>query len=334
MTTAPPRPALVPKPTSRWARLRRRHGWLIVTAGFLLVLFFWRFSQLPKFGGFELRTITAGAMVVAFLGMGQAIVIISGGIDLALGAAMVFANCLSALWMKGQHTGMCFLLAIAVIAIGAAIGTIVGTTIVLSRVPDIVVTLAYLFVLSGAALLILNQPGGGTAQGFRSAVAGGLSQPLPSILWTVGVLSVLWMPLKRSTLGVKLYAIGGNRAAAYLAGVDVSRVRVVAYTLGGMFAGMAGVINTAYTGSGDPRSSIGLAATLSSIAAAVLGGVALTGWVGGLVGPVLAAVVLGLIPAIMLGEGVDPNLAQVVQGCVIIVVVMIGTWLAVKRRAT
>lgn len=332
--TAVPTRTFLPPATNRWMRLRRRQGWLMIVIVLLLILFFWRFSQLPKFGGFELRTITAGAMVTAFLAMGQAVIIIAGGIDLSIGATMVVANCLSASWMKGQTTAACFLIALAVVAIGAAIGAIIGTTIEFSQVPDIVVTLAYSFVLSGAALLVLGQPGGGTSKGFRNIIAGGLSQPLPSILWTAAFLLLLWFPIKRSKLGVELYAVGGNRPAAYLAGVAVRRVRILAYTLGGLFAGMAGVIDTAYTGSGDPRSNIGLAATLASVAAAVLGGVALTGGVGGLLGPVLAAVSLGLIPAIMLGHGLDPNLAQVVQGCVIILVVMIGALMAMKRRTT
>ena len=109
---------------------------------------------------------------------------------------------------------------------------------------------------------------------------------------------------------------------------------MLAYSLGGLFAGLAGLVTTAFTGSGEPRASIGANATLNSVAAVVLGGVALTGGVGGLVGPVLAALCLTLIPAIMLGLGWDPSYAETARGVIIILVVMVGGLLQVRRRAT
>ena len=108
----------------------------------------------------------------------------------------------------------------------------------------------------------------------------------------------------------------------------------MAYSIGGFFSGAAGLVTTAYTGSGEPRASIGAIATLGSVAAVVLGGVALTGGVGGLVGPVLAAMCLTLIPPIMLGLGWDPNYAEVARGVIIIAVVMVGGLLTYRRRRT
>src|SRR6266508_2105092 len=96
-------PAVVttlPEPTSRASRLARRQGWATGVAVLLVVLVLWRRSQVDDFGAFEIRTITAGAMSLAFLAMAQAVVVISGGIDLSVGAMLVFTNCLSALWME------------------------------------------------------------------------------------------------------------------------------------------------------------------------------------------------------------------------------------------
>jgi len=93
------------------------------------------------------------------------------------------------------------------------------------------------------------------------------------------------------------------------------------------------VVTTAFTGSGEPRASIGATATLTSVAAVVLGGVALLGGSGTLLGPVLAAFCLSLIPALMLGLGWDPNYAEVARGIIIIVVVMIGGLVQVPRRS-
>ena len=99
---------------------------------------------------------------------------------------------------------------------------------------------------------------------------------------------------------------------------------MLAYSIGGLFAGFAGLVVTASTGGGEPRETIGANATLNSVAAVVLGGVALTGGVGGLVGPVLAAACLTLIPAIMLGLGWDPSNAETARGVIIILVVLVA----------
>jgi ribose transport system permease protein len=115
--------------------------------------------------------------------------------------------------------------------------------------------------------------------------------------------------------------------------VNIARTRVLAYSIGGLFAGMAGIVTTAFTGGGEPRASIGANATLNSVAAVVLGGVALTGGVGGLVGPVLAALCLTLIPAILLGLGKDPSIAETWRGVIIIAVVLVGGLIQNRRRA-
>ena len=91
----------------RASRFARRQGWTVGVAVLLVVLLLWRVSQLPDFGGFEIRTITAGTMPLAFLAMAQGVIVISGGIDLSVGAMMVLANCLSALWMEDQSLGAC-----------------------------------------------------------------------------------------------------------------------------------------------------------------------------------------------------------------------------------
>jgi ribose transport system permease protein len=334
-SVAPPNLATpLPEATSRAVRFRRRQGWVAAVAVLLLVLFLWRYSQLPTFGGFEWRTITAGTMTLAFLAMAQAVIVIAGGINLAIGAQMVLANCIAARLMEGQDLLTSLGIAIAVLAVSVAISAIMGWLIVVSGIPDIVVTLAMSFILAGAALFVLNGPGGGAPLEFQNLIVGGFSQPLPSVLWIAATLVLFWVPIKRSRAGVAIYAIGSDRKAAFLAGVNVARSRVVSYAVAGLLTGMAGLVTTAFTGSGEPRASIGAAATLNSVAAVVLGGVALTGGSGGLLGPVLAAMCLSLIPAIMLGLGVDPNLAEVARGVIIIVVVMVGGLLNSRRGRT
>jgi ribose transport system permease protein len=335
MSTAPRAVAAtpLPRPSSRANRFRRRQGWVVGVAVLLGVLVFWRYSQIPAFGPFEIRGIVAGTMTLALLAMAQSVIVISGGIDLSVGAMMVLANCIAARLMLDQDLGSVVLVAIGVVAVAMILSGLIGLVTVVSGVPDIVVTLAASFILAGLALVVLDGPGGGTNPRFQELIVGGFDQPLPSLLWLAGLLALVWLPFKRSRLGVATYAVGSDRAAAFLSGVRVGRTRVIAYVLGGFFSGMAGVVTTAFTGSGEPRASIGATATLTSVAAVVLGGVALMGGSGTLLGPVLAAFCLSLIPALMLGLGWDPNYAEVARGIIIIVVVMIGGLVQVPRRS-
>ncbi|GEM_PF-179670 len=333
----------LPEPTSRWSRFTRRRGWLVAIALIFLVLLVWRFTQIPNVGlsgeglnrtEFQIRTLTAGTLALIMLAMAQAVIVISGGIDLSVGSMLLLTNCVAAYFMQGRPLVTCLLISIGVIAMSMALSALMGWVITASGIPDIIVTLAASFVFSGAALAVLGGPGGGTSPGFQQLLVGGLSDPLPSIIVIVIVLTVVWLPFARSRLGVAVYAVGSDRRAAFLAGVPVARTRVTAYAVGGFFSAMGGLVTTAYLGSGDPRASIGANFTLLSVAAVVLGGVLLSGGVGGLLGPVLAALSLSLIAPIMLGLEVDPNLAEVARGVIIIVVVAIGGVLQARRGVT
>lgn len=321
----------LPPPTSAYQRIRNRHGWVFGVAVLLVVMAVWRASQLPVVGGFPIRTVTTGTLTVALLAMAVGVVILTGGFNFAVGSMVVFINCLSAWLMQGKGLMACVLIALLSIAVSTILSAVMGWISVVSGVPDIVVTLAVSFVLPGIALLILGGPGGGTSPEFVNLVVGGFSNPWPSLAWLVAAVALIWVPLSRSRTGKAIYAVGSSRQAAFLAGVDVGRTRVTAYAVSGVFCGLAGVATTAYTASAEPRASIGLGMLLSAVAAVVLGGVALQGGIGGMLGPVLAAFVLSLIPAIMLGLGVDPNTAETVRGVILIVVVLIGGRLQMRR---
>ena len=323
----------LPIRTSQFERLRQRHAWKVVVVAIFVVLVTWRATQLPMFAGFEIRTITAGALTVALLAMAQGVVLISGGINMAVGALMVLVNCIAAKYMQNSSFVVCLLIAVGCLVLPAALSVLMGWIINVSGIPDIVVTLALSFTFTGTAWLVIRGPGGGTNPTFKNLLVGGLSNPIPSIVVMVVAVAGIWWPFSRSRTGLAMYAMGSSQQAAFLAGVNVAATRIKVYLLSGFFVGLAGLVTTAYTGGGEPRGAIGMAALMSSVAAAVLGGVALTGGSGGLFGPVIAAMVLGLIPGLLLGLGADPNYAQVVQGVVIILVVLAGGALQIRRRA-
>lgn len=311
----------------------RRHGW---TVGIYVLLFVltlvWRTQTTVKWGPFDVQSLVIDSLPLCFAACAQAIVIISGGIDLSVGSMMSLANVVSAKYMLHMSFDEAILFSIAVVAGAALVGAITGLTIVVTRVADIIVTLAMLFVLGGVALAVLQVPGGGAPQRFVSLVSVDtvLTSWLPAALLILfGAVVLLWFTVRRTRVGLALYAVGSNRSAAYLAGVDVKRSRIIAYAYSGAFAALGGLAFTAASGLGDPNA--GGIYTLNSVAAAVLGGVSLLGGVGGLIGPIAAAFVLTLVKTLMILRGVDQNYAQVIQGALIVLVVMIGG-LAIRQK--
>jgi ribose transport system permease protein len=315
----------------RFGRLARRHGWTVGVYVLLLVLvLYWR--TIPaKWGSFDVQSLAIDALPLAFAAMAQSIVIVSGGIDLSVGSLISLVNVVSAKYMIDMSFTRALLFAALLLVGAAAAGAFTGSLIVLSRVPDIVVTLAMLFVWAGVALQILQIPGGGAPLPYLQLAVGHWWSPwIPSgLVILLLAFALFWLPLRWARPGLALYSVGSNRSAAYLSGVGVARTRVFAYALGGLFAGLAGLALTATSGIGDPNA--GQYYTLNSVAAAVLGGVSLVGGVGGLIGPIAAAFVVTLVKTMLILKGVDQNWAQVIQGSLIIVVVLIGG-LAIRQR--
>jgi ribose transport system permease protein len=315
-------------------RIAGRHGWTIgvyILLALLILGYIWALAPVT-FTSFDLKTIVLGALPLAFAAMAQSVIIISGGIDLSLGVMVAVINVIAASKMEGKGFGTALLIAVGLMVVGIVIGTINGGLIVLTGVPDIVVTLAMSFVWGGVALLIMRTPGGGAPTNFQELGTGSfLSEWVPAGAVIIAIVLLLaWMPIRWRRLGFAVYAIGSNRERAYLSGVNVTVTRVLAYSIGGFFAAMAGLALTATTGIGTPYS--GNFITLNSVAAAVLGGVSLAGGKGGLVGPVAAAFCLTLVPAIMVFQGIDPNYSQVIQGALIVVVVMFAGLLLLRAR--
>ncbi len=310
--------------------LLRRQSWNIGIIVLAVILGIWRISQLPQFGAYEARTFVLGILPIALLSMGQAIIIIGGGINLAIGAEAVLINCLSAKYMLDTSFTTSILLAILFLAVATAIGAITGWIISTSGIADIVVTLATSFLLVGVAMFVMPQPGGGVNQTFSDFVAGKDPNFIPPLIWLILPLLIIWIPLYRSRLGISMYAIGSNKDAAFLSGVNVNRTRIKLYAVGGLFAGLSGIVLTGITLSSSPFANISNTATLNSVAGAVLGGVSLAGGVGGLVGPALAALILYFIPNILLAYGIDPAYSQIITGALTIFVVLLGGFL--RRR--
>jgi len=319
-----------------WWRPLIRNGWVFGVWLLLAVLLVWYANLIPKFGAFQISSISKNSLPLAYLAIGQALIVIAGGIDLSLGALLLLTNTIAARFMDGQPLVIVILVAIATIAFISLLNGLVGYVINRSGVPDIVVTLATSYIWSGVALWVLPSPGGGTAPEMRWLFTGstagiGGSYGVPIVMMLIPAL-VVFLFSRRSRLGLSIYAIGSSPVAARLAGIDVARAKVAAYALGGAMAAMAGLATVALTGTGDPRFSVGANATLNSVAAVVLGGVALTGGTGSVLGVVATAIILIMLNPILTAMGILANNAQVIQGVLIAGVMMIGGIATVLRE--
>ena len=304
----------------------KKNVWVISLAALLAVLLALTKIIQPGFGASGIESLARAALPFGFATAGMAVVIIAGGIDLSVASMMAVCAVTTAVLME-RMAGVPAL--IIVLLAGAAMGATNGALIVLTKVPDIVVTLAMLFVWEGVALLILSSPGGATADWLEGAIRGSfIFSWLPKAFLIIAIVStLLWGPLQRTKLGLSIYAIGSDELAAFRSGISIGRSKVAAYAICGLFCAFGGLSLAALTGIGEPVPGPYL---MASIAAVVLGGVVLGGGKGGLLGPLIAVFVLRIIRTLLTLMAVDPNVTTIIEGVIMVGVVMLGTALTLK----
>jgi ribose transport system permease protein len=320
-------------------RLLRQNGWVVGLLVLFVALFILTRTIQPSYGAGDFGSLVRAVLPYAFAVAAQTVVVLAGGIDLSVAAMMALTSVTAASMMAGASEEYALFVVPFVLAMGFVLGAVNGILIVVTRVPDIVVTLATLFVLQGAALLVLGAPGGGVAEWLKNLIVG--TVPIPGIsdsvdawipkalLLLVVLLCVVWVPLMRSRLGLSIYAIGSSQLAAFRSGVPVARTKITAYAIAGLFAAMGGISLTMSTGIGAPIPGPYL---LASVAAVVLGGVALGGGRGGLLGPIIAVFVLRLVRTDLTLLAIDPNVTAIVEGSIMVAVVMFGAYITMRSR--
>jgi ribose transport system permease protein len=320
-------------------RFFRNQGWVAGLFALLILLFVVTKLIQPGYGSGDFGSLVRAVLPYAFAVAAQTVVVIAGGIDLSVAAMMALTSVTAASMMNGASEEYALFVVPFVLAMGLVLGALNGLLIVVTRVPDIVVTLATLFVLQGAALLVLDAPGGAAAEWLKASIVG--TMPIPGLpdwadAWVpkalvllVICLCIVWIPLRRSRLGLSIYAIGSNELAAFRSGVPVARTRIVAYALSGLFAALGGLSLTMSTGIGAPIPGPYL---LASVAAVVLGGVALGGGKGGLLGPIIAVFVLRLVRTDLTLLAIDPNVTAIIEGLIMVAVVMFGAFITIRGR--
>ncbi|ODT18703.1 MAG: ATPase [Kaistia sp. SCN 65-12] len=272
----------------RFVRTRRE---ATVLAMLVLVFIGLTFASEFFLTGRNLSNVARQISVVGIVALGQALVIIAGGIDLSVGSVIGLSAVTAAI--VSATTGMPSLGIAGAIGIGMAIGFANGVLITKLRINPFITTLGTLSIARGAALLITN----GNPQRFDNWAAFlgyGKIGDIPVQFILLVVLTILvWLFATRTRWGRNVYAVGDNARAARLAGIDVAKTRILVFTVSGSLAGLGGLLLGGMLTNANPN--LGLGYELDVIAAVILGGVALSGGRGSIGGVVIGAALIGLL---------------------------------------
>jgi len=272
------------------------------------------------------------AVLLALVAMAQTLPVLTRGLDLSVGMVFVMANCIASTIVVGT-VGEGLLGIVAVLLIGALAGFINGAIVVWGRLQPIITTLATGAVYYGIALFVRPGPGGDVQSDIADLLTGQVFGVVPAALVVLFVIVlVVWIPYRRSVLGRAAYAVGSNEQAAYMSGVPVQQAKLLAYTLAGLLASLAGLMLTFNTYSGEASAPIAGTYTLNSIAAVVIGGTSLFGGWGSAIGSIFGAFVLRTIEDLLFVFDLPPLWQPLFQGVVLLAAVSLGAFRILRVR--
>ncbi len=267
-------------------------------------------------------------VVLALAACGLTLVVLCGELDLSGPGVIAIANVVVATTSAGS-LGTAGSLA-AVLAIGAMVGCLNGFLVAYLGLQSLAVSLGALIVCQGIALLLLPAPGGEVAD----AIVGGLTGnvfgiPAPAIV--LALAGGLWLLLKHSRMGIGLYAVGTDEAAARLSGLNVRTTKTFAFMTSGLCYAIAGFVYSAEIGSGDPRVSDSF--LLFMFAAVAIGGTSLNGGRGGIFGTLAGAGILTVLQKMLFALGVADFYTNIFNGIIMVLAVFFGQLSALLARA-
>ncbi len=275
----------------------------------------------PRFlSSANLLNILFQVSALGIVAAGQTVLLIAGGLDLSVGAALSVAGIVTALSIV--KTGSVGVGMLAGVATGAAIGAINGLLVASNRATPFIITLGTMTFLQGAAIVVSGgSPVNGTGALF-DAFGMGTALGVPSPVWVMaGVMTAVGLVLRYTVLGRYAFAVGGNEEATRLSGIAVRQVKVMLYALNGLLVGVAAVILTGILDSGLP--GMGSGYELRAIAAVVIGGTPLLGGRGTVLGTLGGVLLLGLVSNSMNLLGVGANYQSAVLGLIITAAVLL-----------
>lgn len=252
------------------------------------------------------------------LAVGQTFVMIGGGIDISVGGILSIINTILAtqVGLDGTPEKMWQFVLLSILA-GTLAGAVNGFFVAFLRLQPIITTYATGFLYAGLALFILPNPGGGIPRDISELYRNTTALGLPIAFIVITIILLLWWYLRSTRYGRYLYAVGGHAEAAYQTAVPVTWITFSTYVTSGLFAAFSGIAITMLSGSGN--ADIGAAMTLSAITAVVIGGTSFRGGVGGVAGPIMGAIILGLINNIVSFADINTWWETLVKATIIVV---------------
>jgi ribose transport system permease protein len=276
--------------------------------------------------GENLTNVLVQSVFVIILGIGMTFVLVAGGIDLSVGSAMGLSG---ALCIYSLNSGIPFVLALLIgLASGALVGLFNSYFITVLRIADFLVTLGTLSLVRGIVeLMTANSPLNSQSEAFSLLTSGTVLGIPTAALIAAALILIGGITLAKTPIGRSIYAAGLNPASAYLAGIRVPRVRVVAYVVSGVLAALSGILLASRLASATPAAGTGY--ELTAIAAAAVGGTSLGGGRGSVVGTVLGALLLGILRNSLSLLRVNSFWFQIITGFMIVAAVVLDG--AIKR---
>lgn len=276
----------------------------------------------------NLTNIITAASITSVLAVGQFFVIVTGGIDLSVGSLAALATVISAI-VLANHYAAGFAIALTLI-VSAVVGLANGALVVYARITPFIATLAMLSILEGFSYIIQT---GELIQisdtGFTTMFAG-MAGPIPiPVIIFLAITAAAAFVMSNTTFGRELYAIGGNREASRLSGLPINRDLLIAYTVSGLLAGLAGLMLASQLLEGS--SLVGRGYELDSIAAVVVGGASLFGGSGDPIRSVIGGLIIATILNIMNLMGIQSQPQLVIKGFVILIAVFFSSGDAPRR---
>jgi len=318
---------LTAPPSGAAERMMRRFAWFrrqstfyplvgLVVVGIVMAATSNTFVSLANFSN-----VLVQVSINALIAVGMTFVILTGGIDLSVGAVMALSGTIAAMLMvSGVNATLSLFVCVAA---GFAIGMINGMCVAYGRMPAIIVTLATMGVARGLALMITGgYPVDGLPEWVRGVGNGHVIGIQTPIIVMAVVYVIAWVLLELTPFGRHLYAIGGNEVATRLSGIRVARYKMLAYVVSGVTTGIAAVVLTGRLMSGQPN--VGEGSELDAIAAVVLGGTSIAGGRGSVIGTLLGALLLGVLNNGLNMVGVSPYAQIVIKGMIILLAIYIG----------
>ncbi|MDR1904768.1 MAG: ABC transporter permease [Treponema sp.] len=295
--------------------------YIILLVMIVLIYISMPFANLLSLDWLGIKTDQSLSLILA--ATGQSMVMMIQGVDLSIGGVISLSNSISALYM-GIFLGGSIIGIIAMVVLMALMGFICGAIngflVVRFRVQPFIVTLATWSVWRGLALWVLPTDGGDPPNAFISFT---LSRPfgIPVSLLLIVLLLIFWGYLKNTRFGVSVYALGSNEQSAYYNGINVNKIKILVFSMSGMFSALAGIFRTAQVASGSPTA--GNEFILLSLCASVVGGINIAGGRGGVPGTIVGCFIMKMLQDVLQFAGVSTYWTALFQGILLIVVVTI-----------